>query len=112
MEQAMLELTPPSLENPSSSPPDLCGRFVIVTYDELPYVGQVLKVVEEELHISCMRQSGDKNLFLWPQTLDVTFYLRKDRLGNVQKCLWLKKCLQSKPSMCRELGKCYVMLKC
>ncbi|KAJ4935765.1 hypothetical protein JOQ06_017293 [Pogonophryne albipinna] len=28
---------------------DLCGKFVIVPYDELPYVGQVLKVVGEEL---------------------------------------------------------------
>ncbi|XP_061582330.1 uncharacterized protein LOC133447623 [Cololabis saira] len=75
-------------ENPASSPPepprqqesvrDLCGRFVIVTYDELPYVGQVLKVVDEELQISCMQQSDDKNLFLWPKTPDVTFYLRKD----------------------------------
>lgn len=75
-------------ENPSSSPSepprqeesaqDLCGRFVIVTYDELPYVGQVLKVVQEELQISCMRQSDDKNLFLWPQTPDITFYFRKD----------------------------------
>jgi len=73
-----LKATIRQIENPSSSPPDLCGRFVVVTNDELPYVGQVLKVVEEELQISCMRQSGDKNLFLWPQTLDVTFYFRKD----------------------------------
>lgn len=28
--------------------------------------------------ISCMRQSDDKNLFLWPQTPDVIFYFRKD----------------------------------
>ncbi|KAK1875721.1 Isopentenyl phosphate kinase [Dissostichus eleginoides] len=57
---------------------DLCGKFVIVPYDELPYVGQVLKVVGEELQVSCMRQSGDKNLFMWPQTPDVIFYFRKD----------------------------------
>ena len=73
-----LKATIRQIENPSSSPPDLCGRFVVVTNDELPYVGQVLKVVEEELQISCMRQSGDNNLFFWPQTLDVTFYVRKD----------------------------------
>ena len=28
---------------------DLSGKFVIVTYDELPYIGQVLEVVEEQL---------------------------------------------------------------
>ncbi|KAK1898505.1 putative ABC transporter ATP-binding protein YfmR [Dissostichus eleginoides] len=43
-----------------------------------PKGGQVLKVVGEELQVSCMRQSGDKNLFMWPQTPDVIFYFRKD----------------------------------
>lgn len=57
---------------------DLCGRFVIVTYSELPYVGQVQKVVDKELQISCMQQSDDNKLFLWPQIPDVTFYFRKD----------------------------------
>ncbi|CAJ1050756.1 uncharacterized protein LOC111858282 [Xyrichtys novacula] len=36
-------------EPPKKQPPqDLSGKFVIVTYDELPYVGQVLQVVGEE----------------------------------------------------------------
>ncbi|CAB1429993.1 unnamed protein product, partial [Pleuronectes platessa] len=46
------------IEDPSSNPEppseqailqDLSGKFVIVTYDELPYVGQVLEVVGEEV---------------------------------------------------------------
>lgn len=74
-------------ENPPSSPPqppreqenlDLCGKFVIVIYDEKPYVGQVLEVVGEEVQVNCMLQSGDKNLFVWPQTVDLIFYYRKD----------------------------------
>ncbi|KAF3856921.1 hypothetical protein F7725_017644 [Dissostichus mawsoni] len=40
---------------------DLSGKFVIVTYDELPYIGQVLEVVEEEVQVSSMRQSGENN---------------------------------------------------
>lgn len=40
--------------------PDLSGKFVIVTYDELPYVGQVLEVVGEEVQVNSMRQSGKK----------------------------------------------------
>lgn len=74
-------------ENPPSSPPqppreqenlDLCGKFVIVIYDEKPYVGQVLEVVGEEVQVNCMLQSGDKNLFMWPQTVDLISYYRKD----------------------------------
>lgn len=29
--------------------------FVIVTYDELPYVGQVLEVVGEDIRVNAMR---------------------------------------------------------
>ncbi|CAL8313831.1 unnamed protein product [Arctogadus glacialis] len=41
-------------EVPSNTPKasgleDLSGKFVIITYDELPYVGQVLKVVGEDV---------------------------------------------------------------
>ena len=43
---------------------DLIGKFVIVSYDELPYVGQVLQDVREEVQVSSMWQSDDKNLFI------------------------------------------------
>lgn len=47
-------------EPPKKQPlQDLSGKFVIVTYDELPYVGQVLEVVGEEVQVTSMRQSGD-----------------------------------------------------
>lgn len=57
---------------------DLSGKFVIVSYDELPYVGQVLEDVGEEVQVSSMQQLDDKNLFIWPQTPDVIFYYKKD----------------------------------
>ena len=56
----------------------MSGKFVVVTYEELPYVGQVLEVVGEEVKVSSMQQSGEKNLFMWPQIPDVIFYLEKD----------------------------------
>ena len=57
---------------------DLSGKFVIITYDELPYVGQVLKVVGEDVQVSSMRQSDEKNVFMWPQIADIIFYNKKD----------------------------------
>lgn len=72
---------PPSTPEPpreQASLQDLSGKFVIVTYDELPYVGQVLEVVEEEVQVNSMWQSGENNLFMWPQTPDVIFYCKKD----------------------------------
>ena len=71
-------------EDPSSTPEppreqaslqDLSGKFVIVTYDELPYVGQVLEVVGEEVQVSSMQQSGENNVFMWPQTQRCHFLL-------------------------------------
>lgn len=58
-------------EDPSSTPEpprehaslqDYSGKFVIVIYDELPYVGHVLQDVGEEVQVSSMRQMGEKNL--------------------------------------------------
>ncbi|CAL8284363.1 unnamed protein product [Boreogadus saida] len=70
-------------EVPSNTPKasgleDLSGKFVIITYDELPYVGQVLKVVGEDVQVSSMRQSDEKNVFMWPQIADIIFYNKKD----------------------------------
>lgn len=36
---------------------DLSGKFVIVSYDELSYRGQVLHDVGEEVQVSTMQQS-------------------------------------------------------
>lgn len=64
---------------------DICGKFVIVTYDKLPYVGQVLEVVGEEIRVNAMHQSGNKNLFMWPQAPDAIFYYKKDVLAVISK---------------------------
>ncbi len=71
-----------STNDPLSAPEppkkqDLSGKFVIVTYDELPYVGQVLQVVGEEVQVTSMRQSGENNLFVWPQVPDIIYYYKK-----------------------------------
>lgn len=57
---------------------DLSGKFVIVTYDELLYVGLVLEVVGKEVQVSSMWQSGEKDVFMWPQTPDIIFYYEKN----------------------------------
>ena len=60
------EATTSSPEPPEeqTSLQDLSGKFVIVSYDELPCVGQVLQDVREEVQVSSMRQLDDKNLFI------------------------------------------------
>lgn len=71
----------PSSPEPSkeqASLQDLSGKFVIVSYDEVPYVGQVLQDVGEEVQVSTMQQSDGKNMFTWPRTPDVIFYYKKD----------------------------------
>lgn len=52
--------------------------MVIVKYDKKPFVGQVQKVVGEEIEVSCMRQMGKKNTFVWPEVSDVIFYFQSD----------------------------------
>ena len=70
---------PPGLVFPSStnqshrggkSDQELCGQFVIV--------GHFLEVVGEDIRVNAMRQSGNKNLFMWPQAPDAIFYNKKD----------------------------------
>lgn len=50
------------------------GKFVIVNYDDRPYVGQVTKICHNEVEINCMKQVGDKNIFIWPDKSDCIFY--------------------------------------
>jgi hypothetical protein len=47
--------------SPMVKPPeDLKGKFIIVNYDYQPFVGQVLKVVGEEMEISYMQQAAER----------------------------------------------------
>ncbi|XP_063737744.1 uncharacterized protein LOC134863258 isoform X1 [Eleginops maclovinus] len=64
---------------------DVVGKMVIVSYDKKPFVGQVLKVVGEEVEVSCMQQSGTKNCFVWPQIRDVVFYFQTDVIAVISE---------------------------
>lgn len=50
------------------------GKFVIVKYDDRPYVGQIIKMCNKEAEINCMKQVGDKNVFIWPDKPDCIYY--------------------------------------
>lgn len=54
-------------------------------YDGQPFVGQVLKVVGNEIEGSCMQQSGGKNVFIWPHPPDIVFYYITDVLEVISK---------------------------
>lgn len=71
-------MTPTTSETAQQLSPDLVGRFVVVKYDEMPFIGQVVKLAGNELEVSCMRQLMGKNLFAWPTTPDVIFYYASD----------------------------------
>lgn len=64
---------------------DMAGKMVIVSYDKKPFVGQVLKIIGEEIEVSCMQQSGTKNCFIWPQTRDVLFYFQSDIIAGISE---------------------------
>lgn len=53
---------------------ELVGKFVVVRYDNEPFIGQVTKVVNDEIEVSCMQQLGGKNKFIWPHPPDLLFY--------------------------------------
>lgn len=47
------------------------GKFVIVNYDDRP---QVAKICHNEVEINCMKQVGEKNIFIRPDKSDCIFY--------------------------------------
>lgn len=49
---------------------DLNGKFVIVSYDGQPFIGQVLLSIGDEVQVSCMQQNGSRNSFVWPSPPD------------------------------------------
>ncbi|KAJ8282121.1 hypothetical protein COCON_G00046400, partial [Conger conger] len=67
-----------TLQPTQNNTPDLVGKFVVVKYDDQLLVGQVLHLVENEIEVSCMRQTAGKNSFMWPETCDVIFYYMSD----------------------------------
>lgn len=59
------------------------GKFVIVNYDDRPYVGQIMKICHNEAEINCMKQVGDKNNFIWPNTRLYILQLWSNSLHNI-----------------------------
>ncbi|XP_076594582.1 uncharacterized protein LOC143325434 isoform X2 [Chaetodon auriga] len=58
---------------------DISGKFVIVMYEDKPFIGQVVQVVGHEMEVSCMHQCATgKNAFVWPERADKVFYFRSD----------------------------------
>lgn len=55
------------------------GKFVIVRYDQKPFVGQITNLNEELIEVNCMVQTSGKNIFKWPAKQDCIMY-SKDQL--------------------------------
>lgn len=78
------------------------GQFVIVKYEEKPYVGQIVEILSKnELKVNCMEQKGSQNAFVWPQRRDCICFNRNEivcsleqpeqckRFVMLSKCDWL-----------------------
>lgn len=47
------------------------GQFIIVKYDDKPYIGQIMGIHGAgELQVNCMQQLGKKKAFVWPKKTD------------------------------------------
>ncbi|KAJ4942266.1 hypothetical protein JOQ06_012132 [Pogonophryne albipinna] len=53
------------------------GKFVIVSYDNKLFVGQITKLLLDNIEINCMVQHGKRNVFKWPNKPDCIFYHRE-----------------------------------
>ncbi|KAK5888183.1 hypothetical protein CesoFtcFv8_016707 [Champsocephalus esox] len=42
------------------------GKFVIGSYDNKLFVGQITKLLLDNIEINCMVQHGKRNVFKWP----------------------------------------------
>lgn len=84
-EPGEFEMKVSSLSSKEDSDEDLAGKMFIVSYEGKPFVGQVLKVLGEEVEVSCMQQSGRRNNFVWPQKADVIFYFRSDLKARISE---------------------------
>lgn len=50
------------------------GKLVIVNYNDRLYVAQIMKICYNEAEINCMKQAGDKNIFIWLNNPYCIFY--------------------------------------
>ncbi|KAI4804558.1 hypothetical protein KUCAC02_026183 [Chaenocephalus aceratus] len=53
------------------------GTFVIVSYDNKLFVGQITKLLLDNIEINCMVQHGKRNVSKWPNKPDCIFYHRE-----------------------------------
>lgn len=61
------------------------GKFIVVNYEDKPFVGQITQVVGDEIEVSCMKQLSAKNVFTWPQPPDLLFYYEADVLFMISE---------------------------
>ncbi|KAF3860135.1 hypothetical protein F7725_000390 [Dissostichus mawsoni] len=61
------------------------GKFVIVSYDNKLFVGQITKLLLDNIEINCMVQHGKRNVFKWPNKPDCIFYHRKHIASVISK---------------------------
>lgn len=59
---------------PMMTPATLLEKLVIVNYNDRLYVAQIMKICYNEAEINCMKQAGDKNIFIWPNNPYCMFY--------------------------------------
>ncbi|KAK1898989.1 Presequence translocated-associated motor subunit PAM17 mitochondrial [Dissostichus eleginoides] len=61
------------------------GKFVIVSYDNKLFVGQITKLLLDNIEINCMVQHGKRNVFKWPNKPDCIFYHREQIASVISK---------------------------
>lgn len=61
------------------------GKFVIVSYDNKPFVGQITKLHADSIEVNCMVQHGKRNVFKWPDNPDCIFYPRDQIISIISK---------------------------
>ena len=76
------ETYPDSPNTDEDSEEYIVGKFVIVNYDNKPFVGQITKLHADNIEVNCMVQHGKRNVFKWPEKPDCIFY-RIDQIVSV-----------------------------
>jgi hypothetical protein len=74
----------PLMEGDQSGTPLMEGDWVIVLYDDHPYVGCIIENREDEPLVSVMYQRG-RNKFMWPSVKDVIPYPSEDVICKIME---------------------------
>ena len=57
------------------------GMYVIVKYDDAPFMGIVLDVDSYDVKVKCMTNAPNSLTFTWPKKMDVCWYAYADVLS-------------------------------